>query len=263
MKVKIMASFAVLMFISSPVSWAQELPEAVTTNKEMVVTANPLATAAGAKILKQGGTAADAMLAVQAVLGLVEPQSSGLGGGAFVVYYDAKTNTATTIDAREKAPAAATEDRFGGGLGFFAYWQSGLSVGVPGTPRMMEYMHQQYGRLPVKNLFRSAVTLAQDGFSLTQRTSDQVAGLLARNPSCDSRLFFRDPVAFEYFANPDCSAKPAGTLMVNKPYAKTLKAMARDGSDAFYTGTIATNIANAVQGDLNIVGDMTTEVLAK
>ena len=261
MKVKIMASFAVLMFISSPVSWAQQLPESVTTNKEMVVTANPLATAAGAKILKLGGTAADAMLAVQAVLGLVEPQSSGLGGGAFVVYYDAKTGTTTTIDAREKAPDSANEDRFAG-LGFFAAWQSGLSVGVPGTPRMMEYMHEKFGRRPIQTLYVPAITLAQDGFPLTQRTSDQVAGLLARNSDCDNRLFFRDPTAFEYFTNADCTAKEAGTLMVNKPYAKTLKAMARNGSDAFYTGEIAANIANAVQGDLNIVGDMTVEDLA-
>lgn len=261
MNVKIMASLAALIFILSPVSWAQELPQAVTTSKEMVVTANPLATAAGAKILKQGGTAADAMLAVQAVLGLVEPQSSGLGGGAFVVYYDAATDSTTTIDAREKAPSSATEDRFQG-LGFFAAWQSGLSVGVPGTPRMMEVMHQKFGTRPIQTLYVPAITLAQNGFALTQRTSDQVASSLARNSDCDNRLFFRDAAAFEYFANPDCTAKPAGTLMVNKPYAETLKAMARKGSDAFYTGKIAENIANAVQGDPNIVGDMTTEDLA-
>lgn len=250
-----------LIFISIPTSWAQALPTSVTTSKEMVVTANPLATAAGAEILKRGGTATDAMLAVQAVLGLVEPQSSGLGGGAFVVYYDAKTGETITIDAREKAPASATEDRFQG-LGFFAAWQSGLSVGVPGTPRMMDFMHDKYGRLPVKKLYRHAIKLAEKGFPLTQRTSDQVAGLLSRNPDCDNRLFFRDPTAFEYFANPDCTAKPAGTLMINQAYADTLKAMAAKGSDGFYTGAIAENIATAVQGDLAIAGDMTTDDLA-
>ena len=244
MKITILASIVALIFVSSPVTHAQQLPQSVTTSKEMVVTANPLATAAGEKVLKAGGTAADAMLAVQAVLGLVEPQSSGLGGGAFVVYYDAESGQTTTIDAREKAPAQATEDRFAG-LGFFSAWQSGLSVGVPGTPRMMEYMHQKFGRKPIRTLYVNAIKLAQKGFPLTQRTSDQVAGLLARNQDCDNRLFFRDPTAFEYFANPDCSAKPAGTLMVNKPYAETLKAMARRGSDAFYTGTIAENIAAA------------------
>ncbi|MCB1903310.1 MAG: gamma-glutamyltransferase, partial [Gammaproteobacteria bacterium] len=119
-------SLAVLFLLLSPAVWAQALPEAVTLHKEMVVTANPLATAAGAEVLKQGGTAADAMVAVQAVLGLVEPQSSGLGGGAFVVYHDARSGKTTTYDAREKAPAAATEDRFQG-LGFTTAWQSGLS----------------------------------------------------------------------------------------------------------------------------------------
>jgi gamma-glutamyltranspeptidase/glutathione hydrolase len=247
--------------------WAQDnsdLPIAVITKQEMVVTANPLATKAGADILKLGGTATDAMIAVQTVLGLVEPQSTGLGGGAFIVYYDAKTGKTTTLDAREKATSAATEDRFNS-LSFTSAWQSGLSVGVPGVPRMMEYMHNRYGRLPWQRLLVPAKTLAQKGFKLTERTSSQVAGLLARNPSCEDgeRLFFRDPTAFEYFVNTDdCTAKPAGTLMRNKPYANTLKALARRGADAFYYGPIAQEIADAVQGDLNIPGDMTVEDLA-
>jgi gamma-glutamyltranspeptidase/glutathione hydrolase len=253
--------------LAATAGWAQDdsdLPTAVITKHEMVVTANPLATEAGAKILKLGGTAADAMVAVQTVLGLVEPQSSGLGGGAFIVYYDAKTGKTTTIDAREKAPSAATEDRFSG-LGFSTAWQSGLSVGVPGTPRMMEFMHKRYGKLPWPRLFVPAKTLAQKGFPLTERTSSQVAGLLERNPSCEDgeRLYFRDPTAFEYFVNTDdCTAKTAGTLMKNKAYANTLKAIAREGADAFYYGPIAQDIASAVQGDLNIPGDMTVEDLA-
>jgi len=252
--------------------WSQDgtdLPTAVVTKREMVVTANPLATEAGAHILKLGGTAADAMVAVQTVLGLVEPQSSGLGGGAFIVYYDAKTGTTTTIDAREKAPAAAREDRFldedGDSIGFVNAWQSGLSVGVPGTPRMMEYMHDRHGKLPWQRLFVPAKRLAQKGFELTERTSSQVAGLLARNSSCEDgqRLFFRDPMAFEYFVNTDdCTAKPAGTRIRNKAYANTLKALARQGADAFYYGPIARDIADAVQGDLNIPGDMTVDDLA-
>ena len=247
--------------------WAQDdsdLPTAIITKHEMVVTANPLATEAGAKILKLGGTATDAMVAVQTVLGIVEPQSSGLGGGAFIVYYDAKTGKTTTIDAREKAPSAATEDRFSG-LGFSTAWQSGLSVGVPGTPRMMGFMHKRYGKLPWQRLFVSAKKLAQKGFPLTERTSSQVAGLLERNSSCEDgeRLYFRDPTAFEYFVNTDdCTAKPAGTLMKNKAYANTLKAIAREGADAFYYGPIAQDIASAVQGDLNIPGDMTVMDLA-
>ncbi len=258
---RIVLTLALSFLIVSPAIHAQSLPQSVTYNKEMVVTANPLATAAGVKILQQGGNAVDAMLAVQTVLGLVEPQSTGIGGGAFVVYHDARSGKTTTIDAREKAPASATEDRFQG-LGFFDAWQSGLSVGVPGIPRMMEYLHDKYGRLPVKKLFRPAIKLAKNGYPLTARTSDQVAGLLTRNPSCDNRLFFRDPIAFEYFANADCSAKPAGTLMLNPDYAKTLSLMARKGADAFYTGSVAENIAKAVQTDLSIAGDMTVEDLA-
>ena len=259
-------ALGVFCLLVSP-GWAQDdsdLPTAVITKREMVVTANPLATEAGAKILKLGGTAADAMVAVQTVLGLVEPQSSGLGGGAFIVYYDAKTGKTTTIDAREKAPAAATEDRFSG-LGFSVAWQSGLSVGVPGTPKMMEYMHKRYGKLPWQRLFVPAKVLAQKGFKLTERTSSQVADLLDENTGCgdDERLYFRDPAAFEYFVNTDdCTAKPAGTLMRNKAYANTLKALARKGADAFYYGPIAQDIADAVQGDLNIPGDMTVADLA-
>ena len=242
---------------------ADEAPFApTTTSREMIVTANPLATAAGAQVLQTGGTAADAMIAAQTVLGLVEPQSSGLGGGAFVVYYDAATGTTTTIDAREKAPSAATEDRFTG-LGFFTAWQSGLSVGVPGVPRLLEYMHENYGSRPWKTLFNPAKTLAQDGFALTDRTSGQVAGLLARNPSCTDRLFFRDPTALAYFADPEtCEAKPAGTIVTNRDYADVMRALANGGADAFYQGEIANDIADAVQSDLAIPGDMTAADLA-
>ncbi len=248
MKLKVLTASVCLATALYSTAWAQDLPQAVTTEREMVVTANPLATAAGAKVLKNGGTAADAMIAVQTVLGLVEPQSSGLGGGAFIVYYDAATGTTTTVDAREAAPAAATEDRFlddgGSSIGFFNAWQSGLSVGVPGVPRMMELMHERYGR------------------ELTERTSSQVAGLLARNVPGEPRLFFRDPTAFAYFTTPDGEAKPAGTRMRNRPYAQTLKRLARRGADAFYTGPIAADIVAAVTGDLNIPGDMALSDLA-
>lgn len=261
MKIRTIASLALLLVLTAPTLQAQALPEAVTTRQEMVVTANPLATAAGAKVLKQGGNAVDAMLVVQTVLGLVEPQSTGIGGGAFVVYYDARSGKTTTIDAREKAPASATEDRFQG-LGFTTAWQSGLSVGVPGIPRMMQYLHDKHGHLPWRKLFKPAIELAKDGYALSARTSDQVAGLLAANPSCNNRLFFRDPTAFEYFANVDCTAKAAGTQMYNPAYAQTLMAMSRKGANAFYSGKIAADIAAAVQTDLNIAGDMTEEDLA-
>ena len=250
----------------SPSAWAQDLPQAVTTEREMVVTANPLATAAGVKMLQNGGTAVDAMVAAQTVLGLVEPQSSGIGGGAFVVYYDAATGTTTTYDAREKAPASATGDRFlndeGNSIGFVNAWQSGLSVGVPGVPRMMEMLHQRHGKLPWPRLFTPGITTAQGGFELTERTSSQVAGLLNFNPPGGPRLTFRDPVAFEYFTDEDGNAKPAGTLMRNKPYANTLKLLRNGGADAFYNGSNAEDIVAAVTGDLNIPGDMTLADLA-
>lgn len=250
----------VAMLLAAPSLSAQALPEAVETDREMVVTANPLATEAAAAILRRGGTAADAMVAAQVVLGLVEPQSSGLGGGAFIVYYDARTGRLTTYDGREKAPSAATEDRFEG-LGFFDAWQSGLSVGVPGVPRLMETVYEDHGRLPWRELFRSGIRLARNGFPLTERTSEQVAGLLALNPSCTDRLFFRDPTAFAYFVDYDaaagtCAAKPAGTWMRNRDYESTLWRMVSLGADGFYRTGVAADIVRAVRGDLSIPGDM-------
>ena len=259
-----LVAFALVATLASPALADGHLATAVTTEREMVVTTNPLATAAGEQILRNGGTAADALVAVQTVLGLVEPQSTGIGGGSFVVWYDADTGETTTYDARETTPMAATEDRFLG-LGFFTAWQSGLSVGVPGNPAMMEVVHDEHGSLPWQRLFVPAKTLAQGGYAMTERTADQVNGLLARNPSCTERLFFRDPVAFDYFTNgddTDCAAKPAGTIMRNKDYADTMKALAREGADAFYEGELAQAIVDAVQGDLAIPGDMTLEDLA-
>ncbi len=229
--------------------------------REMVVTANPDATLAAIKVLRRGGNAVDAMIAAQAMLGLVEPQSSGMGGGAFVVYYDAGTGTTTTFDAREKAPAAATEDRFEG-LGFFQAWQSGLSVGVPGVPALLEEMHDRYGSQPFPSLFWDAQRTAREGFAISQRTSDQVATLLSFNPSCEERIFFRDPAALEYFANPDCTAKPAGTIVTNRPYAQTLIRYGRAGAREFYKKRTARSIVRAVQLDPAIGGDMTLDDLA-
>ncbi|MEM7274029.1 MAG: gamma-glutamyltransferase family protein [Actinomycetota bacterium] len=231
-----------------------------TARREMVVTANPDATLAAIKVLRRGGNAVDAMIAAQAMLGLVEPQSSGMGGGAFVVYYDARTGTTTTFDAREKAPAAATEDRFEG-LGFFGAWQSGLSVGVPGIPMLLEEMHDRYGSQEFSSLFWDAQRAAREGFPLTERTASQVATFLSFNPSCDNRIFFRDPVAFEYFANPDCTAKPAGTIVTNRAYAQTLIRYGRGGAAQFYERGIARSIVDAVQNDPAIPGDMTLDDL--
>lgn len=231
---------------------AQVLREAASSPIEMVVSANNLATDAGKKILAAGGTAVDAMIAVQTVLGLVEPQSSGIAGGAFVVYYDG--TKLTTFDAREKAGAEATETRYqdanGQSLGFFDAWQSALSVGVPGVPRMMEDLHMKYGTLPWADLFEDAKDLAINGFNFTGRTESNANELLAENDSCEDRLFFRDPVAFDYFIdNATCKAKPAGTFVTNLEYAETLEALATGGADAFYTGAIAEDIIAKIAGD--------------
>jgi gamma-glutamyltranspeptidase/glutathione hydrolase len=264
MKARLLVVGLALAALLSPTVGQAAVPEAVTTEREMIVTANPLATEAGAAVLRSGGTAADAMVAAQAVLGLVEPQSSGLGGGAFAVWYDADSGEITTYDGREKAPLAATEDRFAG-LDFFTAWQSGLSVGVPGTPAIMEAIHDDHGRKAWPSLFRDANRLARGGFALTERTSSQVDSLLALNDSCSDRLFFRDPTAFEYFTNgdeTDCAAKPAGTKIKNPDYADTLQTLRTRGAAGFYTGAIAEAIADAVQTDPAIPGDMTVADLA-
>ena len=248
----------------------QELPkpESFAKEREIVITANPLATEAGEQILKNGGTATDAMIVIQTILGLVEPQSSGIGGGAFIVYYDRSSGKTITLDAREKAPASASEERFldnGKPVDFDLAWQSGLSVGVPGVPKMMEYMHQKYGRLPWKQLFEPARILAQEGFMLTERTNSVVTHLLKKNASCvnGKRLFFRDQKAFDYLVDgANCTAKRAGTLMQNLDYAELLEAMADRGAKGFYYGDIAKDIQAAVQGDLNFPGDLTIVDLA-
>ncbi|MFD2795680.1 gamma-glutamyltransferase [Promicromonospora vindobonensis] len=243
---------------------AVPVPEAVTTAQEMVVTANPLATRAGEQVLRNGGTAADAAVAAQTVLGLVEPQSSGLGGGAFVVWHDGASGEITTYDGREKAPLAATEDRFAG-LSFTDAWQSGLSAGVPGTPALMEEIHTRHGALPWQRLFAPGLRLALGGYEMTDRTAALVDSYLANNDSCSDRLFFRDPVAFEYYTNgseTDCAAKPGGTRMRNPDYADTLKTLRDEGAEGFYTGQLAEAVVEAVQGDPHLPGDMTLEDLA-
>jgi gamma-glutamyltranspeptidase/glutathione hydrolase len=254
-------TLAVFFFLSSqlmPVYGA--VKEVTVSDLEMVVSANFLATEAGEKILADGGTAVDAMIAVQTVLGLVEPQSSGLGGGAFVIYYDAEMGKLTTFDARETAPMLATEDRYldpatGSTMGFRDAWQSALGVGVPGVPRAMERLHQKYGKLPWADLFEPAKDHAINGFETSQRTADFANSLLEDNESCDNRLYFRDPVSFAYFSNPNCTAKPAGTVVKNPEYADTLDLMAQGGADAFYTGVVAEDIVAKLSGDRNPTGD--------
>lgn len=199
------------------------------------------------------------------MLGLVEPQSSGIAGGAFAVYYSADEQKLTTFDAREKAPSQATEERFildDEEMGFEDAWQSALSVGVPGVPKLLQDLHDKYGVLEWAELFQPAIRIATNGWSLTQRTEDNANELLQMNEDCFDPLFFRDPIAAEFFLDlnatteEDCPmAKPAGTLMTNPAYAATMMALAEGGSDAFYSGEIAEAIVAKVAADRNPTGD--------
>lgn len=225
---------------------------AVKAASYMVVTANPLATQAGCDVLAKGGTAMDAAVAVQAVLGLVEPQSSGLGGGAFMLHYRASTNTVQSYDGRETAPAAATQDylRFVSatdqtnplpnlGSSFSSTKASGRSIGTPGVVRMLELAHEDHGSQPWTVLLQPGIKLATDGFPIGGRMAAAIAG--ARND------FLRDPDATAYFLTPELTAKPLGTVIKNPAYASTLASLAQGGANAFYTGPIAQSIVDKIK----------------
>ena len=148
-------------------------PKAVRAKFQMVSAANPLAAQAGLDILRAGGNAMDAAIVIQMVLGLVEPQSSGIGGGAFILHYAGETGVIRAYDGRETAPAAATADMFlesnGHPMRFRDAVPGGLSVGVPGVVRVLELAHKEHGRLPWAQLFRPAITLAENGFAVSPR----------------------------------------------------------------------------------------------
>ncbi|MGC1494713.1 MAG: gamma-glutamyltransferase [Sulfitobacter sp.] len=220
--------------------------QSVVGQNWMVAAANPLAVEAGAEVLKSGGTAADALVAVQAMLGLVEPQSSGLGGGAFLVWYDAATGEVTTLDGRETAPLAATprlfQDANGEPLKFFDAVVGGRSVGTPGTPALMAEVHARWGTADWADLLQPAISLADKGFSVSPRLASLVA-------SDAERLATSDTTA-RYFL-PGGVAVQAGDLLVNTAYADTLRLIADGGAEAFYAGDLARDIVGAVQGAAN------------
>ncbi|MDD7971017.1 gamma-glutamyltransferase [Roseinatronobacter alkalisoli] len=214
----------------------------VAADDWMVSAAHPLAVEAGARVLRDGGSAADAMVAVQAVLGLVEPQSSGLGGGAFLVWYDAQTGEITTLDARETAPLAADPRYFldadGEPLNFMTAVVSGRSVGTPGTPRLMEEAHRRWGRANWRGLFDDAIDHAETGFTVSTRMAESVAA------AAESLAMF--PATADYFL-PDGAPVAAGNTLVNPDYADTLRQIAGQGANAFYTGEIAADIVVATR----------------
>lgn len=224
----------------------------VTAGRHMVVAANPYASQAGLDILRAGGSAVDAAIAVQMVLNLVEPQSSGIGGGAFIVTYTAKTRNIETIDGRETAPAAARPDRFllpGGSLrNFDEAVNSGLSVGVPGVLRALKIAHDRSGKLPWARLFAPAIALAEAGFTVSPRLA---AMLAEQGPEG-----FNDE-ARGYFFDADGHARKAGEMLKNPRLAASLRAIADGGPDAFYSGPLAASMLDMLSHAPHGPGDMT------
>jgi gamma-glutamyltranspeptidase/glutathione hydrolase len=207
----------------------------------MVAAANPLATDAGYQVLKAGGSAVDAAIAVQMVLTLVEPQSSGIGGGLFLMHFDGRRVQA--FDGRETAPAAAGPDLFlkdGKPVGFMQGVVGGRSVGTPGVLRALELAHRQHGRLAWKSLFQPAIQLAEQGFEISSR----LAALLR---SDSARALRDDRDAAAYFFTADGAPKPAGTLLRNPELAAVLRDVAERGASAFYEGPVARDIVVKVR----------------
>lgn len=231
--------------------------QAVRAKRQMVVTANPLASQAGIAILRRGGNAVDAAIAVQMVLTLVEPQSSGIGGGGFLLLYDSETGKLLSYDGRETAPKAARGDRFlnseGKPLDFFEAVVGGKSVGVPGVVRMLEMVHREEGKLPWRELFQPAIQLAENGFPISPRLYQ----LLSKE-----KYLQRFPNSRNYFYLATGQPKPVGSKLVNKPLAGVLKAIANQGADAFYQGEIAKDIVNTVNRSPVNPGDLTLSDLA-
>jgi gamma-glutamyltranspeptidase / glutathione hydrolase len=224
--------------------------------RHMIAAANPLAAEAGREILRKGGTAVDAAIATQLVLGLVEPQSSGLGGGAFLVHWDAATRRVRSYDGRETAPAAARPDRFlvkGRPMPFSAVVKSPLSIGVPGTVRLLEHVHREHGKIEWAVLFEPAIRLAEAGFAVSSRLHRLLV---------DSGPGSFDAGARTYFFDGSGVAHPVGYVLRNAAYARTLRRIAAEGAAAFYSGAIADEIVTAARVEAG-AGRLSLEDLAR
>lgn len=227
-----------------------------TAQRFMAAAANPLAAAAGRDILRAGGSATDAAIATQLVLNLVEPQSSGIGGGAFFVHWDEAAHKVTTLDGRETAPAAAKSDRFlkdGKPMPFREAVIGGRSVGVPGTLKLLEEAHRRWGKLPWADLIAPALKLAEEGFAISPRLN----GLLAGDKDLP-----KNPRASAYFYEADGQPKAVGTILKSPAFAETLRAIAAQGADALYKGPIAEDIITTIAEHPGNPGDMTLADLA-
>lgn len=217
-------------------------PQPNWTHGAMVAAANPLAVEAGLEILRAGGSAVDAAIAVQAALGLVEPQSSGIGGGAFMIHYDAATGDVVAYDGREVAPAGVTPELFldeaGQPLPFWTAVKSGRSTGVPGAVAMLHLAWSEHGRLPWARSWAPAERLARDGFAISPRFSEMIAGMgRFTEPGAGLRAYLYDAAG---------APLPGGHILRNEAYADTLARIARDGPDGFYRGPVADAIVAQV-----------------
>lgn len=223
-----------------------------SASRFMVAAANPLAVEAGYDIIKAGGNALDAAIATQLVLNLVEPQSSGIGGGAFILYWDNAAQKLFAYDGRETAPATATEDRFlsddGKAMGRREAVIGGKSVGVPGLLKVMDISHKRHGQLKWADLFTASIDVAENGFEISPR--------LHRLLELDTNLpKIKTPA--EHYYQADGTPKPIGTVLTNPPMTTTLKRIATEGSNAFYQGDIAEAIAQRVQEATRNPADLT------
>jgi len=244
-----------LLIVACGGTWAQQadVPEWATPAAQkqlahakhyMVSAAHPLATEAGVAMLAKGGSAIDAAIAVQMVLNLVEPQSSGIGGGAFMLYYNAKDQSVTAYDGRETAPAGATPTMFLDSEGkpptrFGDAVLGGRSVGVPGVLRALEAAHKKHGKLPWATLFQPAIEVAESGYPLTKRTRQYLVA---------DAVLLADPAMHAYYCQEDGTVKPVGAMLKNPALADVFRRIAKDGADAFYKGEIARDMVAAVRG---------------
>ena len=256
---KLLCGLAAALAAAAPAAAPRLAPHPVaraTAVEPFAIAANPLATRAGLNVLKRGGSAVDAAIAIQAMLSLVEPQSSGIGGGSFMTYFDAKTGKITIYDGREVAPAQAVSTMFldssGKPLPFNTAVVSGRATGVPGAVKMLGLAHQEHGKLPWNSLFGDAQRAADQGFIVSPRLSRMIHADFAENHA---------PDVIRYFSKPDGSLLSAGDRLVNKPYAAFLGRLAAEGPAALYSGSTAAKIiARTHAGPL--AGSMTMADLA-
>ncbi|WP_109581315.1 gamma-glutamyltransferase family protein [Cupriavidus plantarum] len=243
--------------LPEPASGYRKGLKQVSAKTYMVSSSNAYASAAGCAILKKGGSAADAAVAVQSILGLTVPEATGMGSGGFMLYYDARTKSVQAYDGRESAPAAATEN-------YLRYIDdvtamttpvpsaraSGRSIGTIGIPRLIERVQKEHGKLAWKDLFGDAISLASNGFP--------IGGRLAAAISSNATSLKRDPEALAYFFNADGTPKALGTVLKNPAYANTLTQMAANGANAIYTGQIAQDIVNKIATTTAVDGSAIT-----